>query len=217
MTQRVPNQTCVAAVALLVLPAPSSHCSNQYQKQIIDAFAMTCTCLCQWCGHIWDLGHWSLLKEKSFNWGYFRANVKLADQPNDGRPTAVLPPMERLPDQHGGQLQAPQGREVFHGCDHCLWRSEHQGPQDDPVCLQPLLQGDIGLQPVVLYRSHIHSTRHFWKRIQPNIPSSFWRMSLSRFVTWPVLFVFLNLLYLWTLESKIRVRWYLSVICTIIV
>ena len=59
--------------------------------------------------------------------------------------------MERLPDQHGGQLQAPEGREVFHGCDHRLRRAEHQGPQDDPVCLQPLLQGDIGLQVVVLH------------------------------------------------------------------
>ena len=49
--------------------------------------------------------------------------------------------MERLPDQHGGKLQAPEGREVLYGRDHRLRRSKHQGPQDDPVCLQPLFQG----------------------------------------------------------------------------
>ena len=49
--------------------------------------------------------------------------------------------MERLPDQHGGVIQAPQGREVLHGRDNCLRRTEHQGSQDDPVGLLPVLQG----------------------------------------------------------------------------
>ena len=35
-------------------------------------------------------------------------------QSKDGRSAAVLPEMERLPDQHGRQLQAPEGREVIH-------------------------------------------------------------------------------------------------------
>ena len=61
-----------------------------------------------------------MIKVKGFNAGIFRADVKVGDQPSDGRPTAVLPQMERLPDQHGGQLQAPEGREVFHGRDHRL-------------------------------------------------------------------------------------------------
>ena len=35
VTQRVPNQTCLAAVAVvLILPAASQHCSNRYQKLI---------------------------------------------------------------------------------------------------------------------------------------------------------------------------------------
>ena len=32
-------------------------------------------------------------------------------------------------------------------------------------------------------------TRHYWKRTQPSTPSSFWRMSLSRFVTYIFPFV----------------------------
>ena len=55
--------------------------------------------------------------------------------------------MERLPDQHGRELQAPEGREVFHRRHDCLRRSEHQGSQDDPLCLQPLLQGAAGGEP----------------------------------------------------------------------
>jgi len=55
--------------------------------------------------------------------------------------------MERLPDQHGGVIQAPQGREVLHGRDNCLRRTEHQGSQDDPVGLLPVLQGLVGGEP----------------------------------------------------------------------
>jgi len=52
--------------------------------------------------------------------------------------------VERLPDQHGRQLQAPQGREVLHGRHHRLRRAELQGAQDDPLRVQSLLQGSAG-------------------------------------------------------------------------
>merc|ERR1711982_172597 len=40
-----------------------------------------------------------------------------------------------------------QGREVVHGRDHRLRRAEHQGPQDDLVCLQPLLKALLEENP----------------------------------------------------------------------
>ncbi len=54
-----------------------------------------------------------------------------------------------------------QGWEVLHGCDHRVRRPELQGSQDDPVSLQPLLQGMIRVPlPVYWALTFTVSTRY---------------------------------------------------------
>ena len=73
-------------------------------------------------------------------------------QTQDGgrRPAAVLPEMERLPDQHGLVVQAPPRRKVLHRRHPRLRRTDLQGAQDGPVCLLTLLQGQHSIQCVIL-------------------------------------------------------------------
>merc|ERR1712227_1134096 len=68
-------------------------------------------------------------------------------QDGSGRPTAVLPSLERLPDQHGVVVQTPEGRKVIHRRDAGLRRPDLQGPQDGPVAVLALLQGPPGGEP----------------------------------------------------------------------
>ena len=86
MTQRVPNQTFVAAVALLlILPAAASwHCRNQYQKLIYGCLFQCLLLVCANDVAIFEIVIKSIAKGNSFNGGYFRATVKLADKPNNG-------------------------------------------------------------------------------------------------------------------------------------
>lgn len=42
----------------------------------------------------------------------------------NGRPTAIFPEMERLPEQHGVVLQTPEEREELHGRNTCLRRTD---------------------------------------------------------------------------------------------
>ena len=84
VAQPVPNQTCVAAVALLILPPASWHFRNQYQKPIYG-----CVYHCLVLVHVNDV---VLFLRQSLKQDEgqkpqrrnFRANVKLADQPSDG-------------------------------------------------------------------------------------------------------------------------------------
>ncbi len=58
-----------------------------------------------------------------------------------------MPPLERLPDQHGLVVQAPPGREVFHRRDPGLRRTDLQGAQNGPLRMLALLQSPPGGEP----------------------------------------------------------------------
>jgi len=70
-----------------------------------------------------------------------------SQQDGSGRPTTVLPALERFPDQHGVVVQAPEGRKVIHRRHAGLRRPDLQGPQDGPVGVLALLQGPPGGEP----------------------------------------------------------------------
>lgn len=62
----------------------------------------------------------------------------------NGRPAAILFEMERLPEQHGIVVQAPEEREEFHGRDTGVRRTDVQGTQNGVVGLQPIFQSLVG-------------------------------------------------------------------------
>ena len=82
--------------------------------------------------------------------------------------SAILPALERLPDEHGRLLQTPQGWKELLWCDDCnrgifhlmicilqkrcnvmccCSGSAHEGPQDDLVCLFSILQELVRAEP----------------------------------------------------------------------